>query len=62
MATDTLLITLSPATAYATKSNIVFPGTETQAEATEVKAESRIDDAIPSLAATPDVKDIPIAS
>ncbi len=61
MATDTLKITLSPATAYATSSNIVFPGTEVQAEATEVKAEARIDDAIPSLVATVDVKDIPIA-
>jgi hypothetical protein len=60
MPTDTLKITLSPATAYATSSNIVFPGTEAQAEAAEVAAESRIDDAIPSLAGTPDVKDIPI--
>jgi hypothetical protein len=60
MPTDTLKITLSPATAYATSSNIVFPGTETQAEAAEVAAEARVDDAIPSLAATVDVKDIPI--
>lgn len=41
-----LPITLSPATAYATKPNIVFAGTQTQATALEVAADARIEDAL----------------
>jgi len=41
-----LPITLSPATAYATKPNIVFPGSQTQATALETAADARIEDAL----------------
>lgn len=41
-------IVLSPATAYATKPNIQFPGTSDQATAAEAAAETRIEDSLPS--------------
>jgi len=41
-------IVLSPATAYATKNNILFPGTDAQATAAEDAAETRIEDTLPS--------------
>jgi len=41
-----LPITLSPATAYATKPNIAFPGTAAQATAAETAADARIEDAL----------------
>lgn len=40
-------IALSPQTAYATKDNIKFPGTQAQATAAETAADARIEDAIP---------------
>lgn len=40
-------VVLSPETAYATKVNIAYPGTQTQATAAETKADTRIEDAIP---------------
>lgn len=39
-------IVLSPATCYASKSNIAYPGTQTQATADEAAAEDRINDAL----------------
>jgi len=41
-------IVLSPETAYATKANIKFPGSSTQATAAEAVAEDRINDSLPS--------------
>lgn len=41
-------IVLSPAAAYATKTNILFPGTDAQATAAEASAELRIEDSLPS--------------
>lgn len=40
-------IVLSPETAYATKVNIKYPGTQAQATAAETKADTRIEDSIP---------------
>lgn len=48
MADGTFLITLSPATAYATSKNTLFPGSSAQATAAAVKADARIEDALPS--------------
>ena len=53
-------IVLSPETAYASKTNIVFPGTEAQAEAAEVVAKARIEAAWAGSTVT--VPDIPIAN
>ena len=39
-------IVVSPEAAYASKVNIQFPGTQTEATAAESAAESRIDDAL----------------
>lgn len=41
-----LPIVLSPDTAYATKPNIAFPGTQAQATAAETAADARIEDAL----------------
>lgn len=41
-----LPITLSPETAYATKSNILYPGTSAQATAAESVADARLEDAL----------------
>ena len=41
-----LPIVLSPETAYATKPNIVYPGTSAQATAAETLADARIEDAL----------------
>lgn len=43
-----LPIVLSPATAYATKSNIAYPGTQAQATAAETAADARIEDVLDS--------------
>lgn len=43
-----LPITLSPETAYATKPNIAFPGSQTKATAAEALAQTRINDFIGS--------------
>lgn len=48
MADATFLITLSPETAYATRRNLLFPGSQTQANAAATRADSRIEDALPS--------------
>lgn len=48
MADATLLISLSPETAYATKRNIQRPGSSAQATAAAVRADTRIEDALPS--------------
>lgn len=40
--------TESPAATYASKSNIVFPGTQAQATAAEAAAQSRINDLLAS--------------
>jgi len=45
-------IVLSPDTAYATKTNIKFPGSETQATAARGAAEDRIEDAVPGITVT----------
>lgn len=39
---------LSPAAAYASKSNIAYPGTQTQATAAETAAQTRINDLLGS--------------
>ena len=39
-------IVLSPDTAYATKSNLQYPGSQAQATAAEAAAEDRINDAL----------------
>jgi hypothetical protein len=41
-------IVLSPATAYLTKPNILFPGSDAQATAAEAAADSRIEDVLPA--------------
>lgn len=41
-----LPIVLSPATAYATRPNIAFPGSQAQATAAEAAADVRIEDAL----------------
>jgi len=41
-------ITLSKETVYATKPNIAYPGTQTQATAAETLADTRADDALAS--------------
>lgn len=41
-------IVLSPATAYATKPNVKFPGTQAQATALEGAAAARANDALPT--------------
>ena len=41
-------ITVSPAATYATKGNILFPGTSAQASAAKTFAESTINDRLPS--------------
>lgn len=41
-----LPIVLSPETAYATKPNIVFPGSQTLATAAETLADARIEDSL----------------
>lgn len=41
-------IVLSPETAFATKDNILYPGTQAQATAAEDLAEDRVNDALPS--------------
>lgn len=43
-----LPITLNAEAAYATKPNIVFPGTQTQATAAETIADTRIEDSLDS--------------
>lgn len=43
-----LNITLSPETVYATKGNIAYPGTSSQATAAESTAETRMNDALPA--------------
>jgi hypothetical protein len=48
MADGTLLSTLSPATCYATKKNLVFPGKTAAASAAATAADTRIEDALPS--------------
>lgn len=48
MADATLLITLSPGSAYSTKRNILFPGNQTRATAQATAADTRIEDALPS--------------
>lgn len=40
-------IVLSPDTAYATKDNILYPGSQAQATAAEGRAEDRANDAYP---------------
>ena len=40
------VISMSPATAYMTKPNIVFPGTQAQADAAETAAEARLNDSL----------------
>ena len=45
-------IVLSPDTAYATKTNIRFPGTSTQATAARAAAKTRIEDAVPGITVT----------
>lgn len=52
-------IVLSPATAYATKSNLAFPGSAAQATAARAAAESRIEDATaPKITVTVDASAI----
>lgn len=46
------VISLSPETAYATKPNIDFPGTQALATAAETAAAARITDAQPTLTVT----------
>lgn len=41
-------ITVSPAATYATKGNILFPGTSAQASAAEAFADSTIEDRLPA--------------
>lgn len=41
-----LPIVLSPETAYATKRNILYPGTQAQADAREAGADARIEDVV----------------
>lgn len=48
MADATLLITLSPATAYATKPNVRYPGPTSKETTVEAAADSRIEDSLPS--------------
>lgn len=48
MADGTLLITLDPSTVYATKPNLKYPGTSTQATATATAADTRIEDSLKS--------------
>lgn len=43
------IVPLSSGAAYATKGNIAFPGTQAQATAEETLAQTRINDALPSL-------------
>jgi len=45
-------IVLSPETAYATKTNIVFPGTSAQATAARAAAKARIEDTTPGITVT----------
>lgn len=45
-------IVLSPSTAYATKPNIKFVGTSTQATAHETAADTRIEDVYPGITVT----------
>jgi hypothetical protein len=45
-------IVLSPDTAYATKTNIVFPGTVAQATAARAAAKTRIEDTVPGITVT----------
>ena len=40
------VISLSPATAYMTKPNIHYPGTQAQADAVETAAEARLNDSL----------------
>lgn len=46
MGDATLLICLSPETTYATKPNILRPGSQADADAAEVRADARIEDAL----------------
>lgn len=48
MADNTVHITLSPATSYATRPNIKFPGSTTKATAAATAADTRIEDGVPS--------------
>lgn len=41
-----LPITLSPATAYATKVNIRYPGTQAKADSLEAGADARVEDVL----------------
>jgi hypothetical protein len=41
-------VVLSPETAYATKENYKFPGTQAQATAAETAAKNRIEDSLPN--------------
>ena len=45
-------IVLSPDTAYATKTNIKFPGSADQATAARGDAKDRIEDAVPGITVT----------
>lgn len=47
MPDGTLLITLSPATAYATKKGLLYPGAVSAEAAVESAADSRIEDSLP---------------
>lgn len=40
------VLSLSPETAYMTKPNIRYPGTQAQADAAETAAEARVNDAL----------------
>ena len=51
---------LSPETAYATKDNIKFPGTTAQAKAASLRADTRIEDAIPGTTVTIEVPETTI--
>lgn len=46
-----LPITLSPETAYATKDNILYPGTTGQATAAAARADARIEDVLDKVGA-----------
>lgn len=53
---------LSPAVVYATKPNIKYPGTQTQATADETAAQSRMNDALAPVTTTVPAGSIKVAS
>lgn len=46
MAISTLHITLSPDCSYATRPNILYPGSDAQADAAELRADARMEDSL----------------